>query len=145
MTWFNSRVRSTRAATKHGPLAILTAAVIATVPAIAEAATSHARLWNNAPGTITCGLGDVPPDTPAFLCGGGFKGGYAVLDKTGKSTQAVIRHHEPFTGTPPGARLAAGSTWSLGGISCTIAAKTVTCKNRSGHGFTVSSTRYKSF
>jgi hypothetical protein len=123
MTCFNSRVRLTRAATKHGPLAILTAAVIATVPAIAEAATSHARLWSNASGTITCGLGDVPPDTPAFLCGGGFKGGYAVLDRTGKSTQAVIKHHEPFT----------------------IAAKTVTCKNRSGHGFTVSSTRYKSF
>jgi hypothetical protein len=124
---------------------VLTAAAIAAVPAIADAAVSHARLWNNATGTITCGLGIVPPDTSAFLCGGGFKGGYAELGKTGKSRQVVIKEHEPFTGLPPGARLAAGSTWSLDGISCTIAAKTVTCKNRSGHGFTISSTTDKKF
>ncbi|MGP0047602.1 MAG: hypothetical protein ACLPZR_01970 [Solirubrobacteraceae bacterium] len=48
-------------------------------------------------------------------------------------------------GTPPGARLVAGSIWSLDGIRCTIATKTVTCKDRSGHGFTVSSTSYKNF
>jgi hypothetical protein len=126
-------------------LGVLAAAAIAAAPAIAAPSTSHASLWNNASGTITCGLGAVPPDTPVFLCGGGFKGGYAVLRKTGISTQVVIRHHEPFTGLPPGPRLAAGSTWSLDGIRCTIAAKTVTCKNRSGHGFTISSKRYKRF
>jgi hypothetical protein len=99
----------------------------------------------HASGTITCGLGDVPPNTSALLCGGGFRGGHAVLGKTGRSTQVVIRQHEPFTGTAPGARLAVGSTWSLDGVSCTIAAKTVTCRNRFGHGFTISSTRYKNF
>jgi hypothetical protein len=126
-------------------LAALGVAALGAVPAIATAATFHAALWNNARGTITCGVGTVPPDTQAFLCGGGWKGGYAALGRTGRARKVVIKHHEPFGGTPPGAMLRAGTTWSLDGVRCTIATSTVTCRNRSGHGFTVSATKYRAF
>ena len=41
--------------------------------------------------------------------------------------------------------LSPGSTWSRRSVTCTVAEKTVTCKNRSKHGFTIGHGHYKSF
>ena len=37
-----------------------------------------------------------------------------------------------------------GSSWSGVGVSCTVGA-TVTCRNQSGHGFTIGNGKYKPF
>jgi hypothetical protein len=41
--------------------------------------------------------------------------------------------------------LARGTTWKSIGVTCKIASKSVTCSNRSAHGFTIGNHKYKAF
>ena len=71
--------------------------------------------------------------------------GFVSIGKTGKPTLLRLSQ-DSFEGTAPKTETA-GTTWTYNGVSCTIAAKSVTCKNKSGHGFEIygGGKNYKSF
>jgi hypothetical protein len=56
----------------------------------------------------------------------------------------VLESQTPIEGSKP-TTLKKGSRWSSFGVTCTLAAKTVTCKNKSDHGFTIGNGKYKAF
>jgi hypothetical protein len=71
--------------------------------------------------------------------------GFVSIGKTGKPTLLRLSQ-DSFEGTTPKTEKA-GTTWTYNGVSCTIAAKSVTCRNKSGHGFEIygGGKNYRSF
>ncbi|HEX8906675.1 MAG TPA: DUF6636 domain-containing protein, partial [Longimicrobiaceae bacterium] len=55
----------------------------------------------------------------------------------------AICHGDTYLGD--GRVLGYGSTWRRGPFTCLVEASGVTCRNRQGHGFTVSRQRYRYF
>jgi hypothetical protein len=131
----------------------MTVAAVA-APTVASAA-STAKLWQNKAHTVTCGIEIHAPKKPAdtLLCGargiprpknGGPAGDpFVQITKRGRA-QLVLISQASWVGKRT-ATLRTGATWSSVGVTCTIAAKTVTCKNKSRHGFTIGNRKYKSF
>jgi hypothetical protein len=125
-------------------------AAIAAPAAASLAATSHAKLWQNKAKTVVCGI-KRPRSSKLVICSSkdvpkakkGVGDPFVQLGKTGKP-KLVLESQSPFQGSNP-ATLGKGSTWSSFGVTCTVASKTVTCKNKSKHGFTIGSGKYKSF
>ncbi len=133
------------------PLAALVA--LAAFAASSLAATSHAKFWQNKSKSVACGVKIHAPKKAATLviCSSkgipkGKKGigdPFVQIGKRGKA-QLILQSQSPFEGSTP-TTLSKGSTWSSLGVSCTVAAKTVTCMNSSNHGFTIGNGKYKSF
>jgi hypothetical protein len=122
--------------------------------ATSVASTSHAKFWRGPNHNIDCGnmIGGkdllcsakkvpAPPHTNSNDGDPGF----VSLGKTGKPKLLRLSQDSFVSGHLT--KLTAGSKWSGLGITCTITTKSVTCKNTSGHGFTIggSGKGYKSF
>lgn len=127
------------------------ACAVAAPAAMAGASVSHANFWQNHARTAVCGKRTTRSPFQ-LLCSAkgiprpstGSQGGdpFVVLRRTGKPHLVLLTQDEFPTGIPT--TLTRGSTWSKGGITCTVGHK-VTCKNTSGHGFTIGNGNYKSF
>ena len=94
---------------------------------------------------IKTGLKPAPPRRPCE--NGGYAGDRVELSATGRvRVPACAGDPGPFSGLVVGARvLGYGKTWSGGGISCRSEFRGLTCRNRSGHGFFLSRTRFRRF
>ena len=132
-------------------LAIAAAFAVAAPAALAAASASHASFWQNKANSATCGK-RITREPFQLLCSargiprpkGGGQGGdpFVVLRKTGKPELVLLSQDEFPAGIAQ--TLANGSTWSKAGITCTLGDR-VTCKNTSGHGFTIGNGKYKPF
>ncbi|MGO9822086.1 MAG: hypothetical protein ACLPTJ_15760 [Solirubrobacteraceae bacterium] len=130
---------------------ILTGALL---PAAAAAATSHADLFQNKRATFVCGIEASALSRTAVLCSArgiprpphssaNVGDPNVALARTGRP-QLVLLSQDSFAGTKT-ATLASGAVWMRRGVKCKVAAKTVTCSNSGGHGFTIGNGHYRSF
>ncbi len=120
-------------------------------PAALAAGSSHARFWQNHERSVTCGK-RITVSPFHLLCSAkgiprpktGSQGGdpFVVLRRTGRPHLVLLSQREFPAGHPT--TLADGSTWSRDGITCSVARR-VTCRNTSGHGFTIGDGKYRSF
>jgi hypothetical protein len=137
-------------------LPVVVSAVALAFAATASAAGSGAPLWTALGNSVTCGIAIHPVNSPPMrlLCasaripppkaGGAGDPGFVFLASSGKPAVARLSQ-DSFVGTHA-VRLRSG-TWSVGPIAvrCTIGANAVRCVNRSGHGFTITRSSYRSF
>jgi hypothetical protein len=134
--------------------------VAATGPAAASGATSHTPNWSTEGGKVDCGIANVvepriDPGTGAPLeeLGRGLEcsalgiphpkhgiGDPFVKVGQGPSgrAQLVDESQDELIFNKPFVTLAPGSTWRKAGIVCSVQAASVHCRNRAGHGFTIS-------
>ena len=142
-------------------IAVLTLSAAA-LGATAIAKTSHAHYWYNTPGTAGCGYRNNHKPATQLACIGtnipgggvkkcahnaGFAQAFAVLAAHGK-TQVVVTCKHQWAKNATVAFLPGGTTWSGLGITCKLTGtngKTVTCTNKSHHGFKTGNGTYKSF
>ena len=128
----------------------------AAAPALAAAPVSQARLWSALGGQVTCGVAIIGPRIPApLLCsaravpppaqGGSGDPGFVLLSTAGRARP--VRLSQDSFAARHAATLAAGASWSgvIAGVRCAVGARQVRCANRSGHGFTLTRTHYRSF
>jgi len=135
-------------------LAVLGSLAVTATPAAAASTSSHTKLWKNKSGSVVCGVENHPKSKPAttVLCGSegiprakhGFGDPFVQIGARG-SAQLVLLSQDSFEGSGTPATIRSGETWSSLGVTCTLGAKTVTCKNESKHGFTIGNGKYKSF
>lgn len=133
-------------------LALITALTCAVAAPVALAATSHTNFWRNNTNTAVCGK-RITLKSFHLLCSAkgiprpstGSQGGdpFVVLRRTGKPHLVLLSQREFPPGNPK--TLADGATWKKDGIRCAVSGYAVTCKNASGHGFTIGNGRYRSF
>ena len=94
------------------------------------------------PQFILCSAAGIPK--PKHGCIG--DPGFVSHLGTRQSAEALPQSQDSFV---PGkfVTLKAGSKWSRANVTCKLATKgkTVTCKNLSGHGFTIGNKKYKPF
>jgi hypothetical protein len=97
---------------------------------------------------VVCGIknGHLKP-RPKAKCHGDDDptGGWPTINARGRTTiQTCSGDPGPLAG--PAKVLAPGRTWSGGGISCKATASAMTCRNKSQHGFTITTAGpYKKF
>lgn len=116
-------------------LRLLLAAALAALllPAAAEAAVKTFRSPSGQLGCMYYNDPDVPASVRCEWTGGNDRA--VVVERTGKGKRIRITD----TVMDPGARvLPYGTTRRYGPIRCTSRRTGITCKNRAGHGFTVS-------
>jgi hypothetical protein len=129
--------------------AIATSALAATT-----SAHSAPRFWQNPTHNVACGImiggKDVlcsarPIPAPKHTSSADGDPGFVSIGKTGKPTLLRLSQ-DSFEGSKP-ATEKKGTIWTYNGVSCTIAAKSVTCKNKSDHGFEIygGGKNYRSF
>jgi hypothetical protein len=137
-------------------LPVVAALVLAAVPAVATASTSHAKFWQPASRQIGCGIEIHAPSQPGntLICSargipapssGPTDGdpGFVTLKASGAPVR-IRTSQDSFEGTTP-TTLPSGSTWSSIGITCKLTASSVRCTNRSGHGFKITTHGYTAF
>jgi hypothetical protein len=126
--------------------------------AVAAAATSHATLWLNQAGTVTCGIEihatghrasevlcaatgiPAPPHTTSAQGDPGF----VQLARSGKPVKLRLSQ-DSFVGRHS-VTLGHGRTWSALGVTCTTGSgRTVLCFNADNHGFVIGNGHYTSF
>jgi hypothetical protein len=124
-------------------------------PALGATATSHALLFRNSSGSVTCGVKIHAPNKKAttVLCGakgiprpkhgGGIGDPFVQISGKGKA-QLVLISQNSYVGNKAKV-LTDGTKWTSLGVSCSIGSTTVTCKNKSNHGFTIGNGKYKAF
>lgn len=129
--------------------------VAAVAAPTAASAASTAKRWQNKALSVECGLKIHAPGKPAntLLCsavgiprpknGGPAGDPFVQITRRGRA-QLVLISQASWIGKNT-ATLRPGATWSSVGVTCTIAAKTVTCRNTSRHGFTIGNGKYRSF
>jgi hypothetical protein len=112
--------------------------------------TSNGRIycaWGYGSGTpgggfVVCGIknGKLNPK-PKNNCakqGVDYVGNRIAFAATGKAkVQACAGDAGPFANPKATKVLAPGKTWKGGGMSCTVTKPTATCRNKSRHGFTI--------
>jgi hypothetical protein len=126
---------------------------LSAAPALAASGTSHTVLFRNASGSVVCGVKIHAPKKPAttVICGAkgiprakhGIGDPFVQVAARGQA-QLVLISQDSYVGKKPKI-LPKGARWSSLGVSCSVAAKTVTCKNKSKHGFTIGNGKYKAF
>jgi hypothetical protein len=127
--------------------------------ALAAGAPSHATNFKTRGGVVVCGIALVPgsrfdPGTQSTLSGrwpglqcsapGIPRSSTGVGDpfvqlgegQTGRARVVDLSQNDLLYDRAPVA-LAAGRTWALDGISCSIGAGSIACQNSGGHGFTL--------
>jgi hypothetical protein len=133
-------------------------AAVAALPVAASASTSHAQLWQNKAKTVACGIEAYAPHHHAvyLLCSArgipkpkkpeGCDPGFVQLAATG-SPQPIETCQDQFQSQSFNpTTLAGGTKWTSLSITCSISTgKTITCTNKSKHGFTIGNNKYKSF
>ena len=123
-------------------------------------ATSSTLLWSALGKKVLCGLAEagLPPNilcharpipAPAGTTDQEGAPGYVVLDFAGGPPRLARVSVGDWYGEPHRAPvfkpLRSGTTWRLGGITCTISDVAVRCANRSNHGFTITTASYSAF
>jgi len=118
------------------------------------ASSSHAKFWQNPTHNVDCGIMiggkqvlcsspkiPAPPHTTSKDGDPGF----VSIGKTGKPT--LLRLSQDSFVSDHIVTLSKDAKWSSLGVTCTLGAKSVTCKNTSGHGFELYGSKkgYKSF
>jgi hypothetical protein len=118
------------------------------------ASTSHAKFWQNPTHNVDCGIMiggkqvlcsspkiPAPPHTTSKDGDPGF----VSIGKTGKPT--LLRLSQDSFVSDHIVTLSKGAKWSSLGVTCTLGAKSVTCTNKSDHGFELYGSKkgYKSF
>jgi hypothetical protein len=108
--------------------------------------TSNGRIYcgwgTGAQGFVVCGIknGKLKPK-PKNNCakqGVDYVGNRIAFSATGKAkVQACAGDAGPFADPAHTKVLAPGKTWKAGGMSCTVTKSTATCRNKSKHGFTI--------
>jgi hypothetical protein len=127
----------------------------ALLPAAAVAATSHVDLFQNKRETMVCGIEASVLSRTTVLCGArgiprpphsspNVGDPNVALSRTGRP-KLVLISQDSFVSGAKTATLASGATWTRRGVTCKVAAKTVTCSNSSRHGFTIGNGHYRSF
>ncbi len=109
--------------------------------------------FQQTPGTrpesvIRCGIhSGLKPPPPLRPCReGDYTDKFVGLSTTGSVfVQACAGDPGPFVGEGSTRVLAYGKTWSGGGLRCSSAATGLTCRNTSGHGFSLNRERWRSF
>lgn len=137
-------------------LGVIAAGAVA-VPAVAgaTASSSHATLWQTSAGNADCGQAAYPAKdllcsaknipAPPHTSSADGDPGFVTLGASGKPTLIRTSQYSFKNMSDKFPKLAAGTTWSLNGVTCSVATSSVTCKNGAGHGFTAGSGKYKSF
>jgi hypothetical protein len=135
-------------------LAVLGGLAVFAAPAFAASGASHATLWQNQGKTMDCGI-ELPVISRKFvLCSAmgiprpphsNPNEGDPFVQIAAKGRPQLILISQDTFATDKIETLSPGSTWSRRSVTCTVAEKTVTCKNRSKHGFTIGHGHYKSF
>ena len=135
--------------------AIVASGVLATAAMAASAGAAAApKLWQNPTHKVVCGImiggKDVlcsakPIPAPPHTSAKDGDPGFVSIGQTGKP-KLLRLSQDSFEGSHT-ATESAGTTWTYNGVNCTIAAKSVTCKNKSKHGFELygGGKNYKSF
>jgi hypothetical protein len=132
------------------------AALTAAAAAPAAFGASHAKLWHNARGTVSCGLEQPANGKPAttLLCSakgiprprGAAKGApgdpFVQITRSGKPKLVLISQFSYET--THSEKLVNGTIWRSVGVTCKLGS-TVRCSNRSGHGFKIGNGKYKPF
>jgi hypothetical protein len=141
------------------PAAILTAALMAT-SAVASGASvnkpvSHAAVWQDPGLSVICGVENPVLSKTKVLCqdpgvprpphSSPNEGDPAVTLAAGGKPQLVLMSQDLYPTGAAERTLGAGRTWSSRGVTCTISAHAVTCKNGAKHGFTFRNNHYKAF
>jgi hypothetical protein len=109
--------------------------------------TSNGKIYcgwvTGSQGSVVCGIkppGKLKPK-PKNNCakqGVDYVGNRIAFNTTGKAkVQACAGDAGPFSDPKHTKVLAPGKTWKGGGMSCTVTKSTATCKNKSKHGFTI--------
>jgi hypothetical protein len=117
-------------------------------------AASAPKLWQNPTHKVDCGImiggknvlcSAKPIPAPPHTNSTDGDPGFVSIGKTGKP-KLLRLSQDSFEGSKTGTEKS-GTTWTFNGVNCTIAAKSVTCKNKSGHGFEIygGGKNYKSF
>jgi hypothetical protein len=99
--------------------------------------------------TVVCGIknGKLKP-APTNKCRiGDPTGGWLSINARGRArVQACSGDAGPFASPKQTKVLAPGKTWSGGGMSCKATASGMTCRNKTNHGFTMTTPGpYKKF
>jgi hypothetical protein len=138
--------------------AVAVGAAITTTGASAasDAATvSHTPVWEDPGLSLICGIeNDVLSKTKVLCQGTGVprpahssleEGDPAVTLAAEGKPQLVLISQDSYPPHASARRLGAGRTWSSRGVTCTISAHAVTCRNAQKHGFTLTDHRYRAF
>jgi hypothetical protein len=145
----------TRKRTLSGVLIVAAVAATPAAAALRGGPASSALLWQNKSKSVTCGIEIHAPKKPAtmLLCvskgiprppkGGPAGDPFVQIAANGKAQLVLISQQSWVAGSKKPTTLATGATWSKLGVTCTIDAKTVTCTNKSKHGFTIGNGKYK--
>ncbi len=100
------------------------------------------------PALLECGvaaqLSPPPPRPSSKSCGGlDFAGNRLRLNATGRAYGFCTGDEGVLAYLKSAPRLAAGATWHQGPYRCTVTTAWVRCTNTSGHGFSISRTRWQ--
>jgi hypothetical protein len=135
---------------------------LGTAPAgeAAAAGTSHAQIFTALEEQVICGIAAHVPGSPREVLCSNLNvpapkhvsqavgdPGFVFLAKTGKPKPARLSQ---YSWQAPALNHRSGLTggmWSSGsvGVTCSITTTSVKCKNRQGHGFTLTANSYKAF
>ncbi len=99
-------------------------------------------------GSIECGVkSGLKPPPPRVHCAAGDPNDKRVsLTATGRTIPVTCAGDPgPFLAEAKARVLGYGKSWSGGGIRCTSESTGLTCRNRAGHGFSLSRERWRSF
>jgi hypothetical protein len=121
-------------------LAVVTLAVLVAAPPAAFATLRAFRSPSGAIGCLYYRDPDTPPVVRCDVLGGGDHAW--TVGATGRAKRI---HVTDSAMDPQAPVLAYGKTRAFGRISCTSRQTGMTCRNRSGHGFTVSRGRQRLF
>jgi hypothetical protein len=133
------------------------ATTAALMPVAALAASSRSTLWQNHARTAVCGieLRAATHNATVLLCSAkgvpGAKGTtneagdpFVTLPTTGKPKLVRVSQYQFENQSDKPTTLAGGTKWSTKGITCEVSTgRTVTCTNKSGHGFTIGNGHYR--
>jgi hypothetical protein len=126
-------------------------------PAVGASGTSHVLLWQTATGSVSCGVKIHAPGkrpTKIICAGTGIQRPKRPKHGVGDPFVQIAAHGRPrivlisqnsFVGKGKPPVLPTGAHWSRLGVKCSVALATVTCKNKSKHGFTSGNGTYKAF
>ena len=97
--------------------------------------------WGTGPNAfVVCGIknGYLKPKPKNNCTHIAYAGNRIAFNATGKAkVERCSGDAGPFADPAHTKVLAAGKTWKAGGMSCTVTTSTATCKNKSQHGFTI--------
>ncbi len=140
---------------RHLALPLIVTGALAPAAAALAATTSHADLWQNKRATVVCGIEASALSRRAVLCGAAGiprprhsspnEGDPNVSISSRGKPELVLISQDSYVAGAKTRTLADGAVWTQRGVKCKVGSKTVTCTNRSGHGFTIGNGHYHSF